>query len=160
MRLSVSELAEAYQENVFRAAFSICRNPDDAEDVVQDTFLAYMTSSRQFESREHIKAWLLRTAINKSKNISRSFWRKKREDFQDYMDSLPFKEPEDRQLVETVLALPKSYRVIIYLYYYEDYKVNEISELLHLPANTVKSRLYRGRKMLKDILREDWHDDE
>ena len=160
MRLPVSKLAEKYQENVFRAAFSVSRNPDDAEDVVQDTFLKYMESGRQFESEEHIKAWLLRTAMNRSKDLVHSFWHRNRGSFEEYMDSVSFEEPCDRELVETVLSLPEKYRIPIYLFYYEDYSVKEIAGILKLPESTAKSRLYRGRKMLKDILKEDWTDDE
>lgn len=53
MRIPVRELAEQHKDSIFRAASSICRNPEDAEDVVQETFLQYMESSRQFESVEH-----------------------------------------------------------------------------------------------------------
>lgn len=160
MRLSARELAEKYQENVFRAAFSVSQNQADAEDVVQDTFLKYMQSDRQFESEEHIKAWLLRTAISRSKDIIHTFWNKNRSSFEDYMESIPFQNPEDRELVETVLSLPKTYRIPIYLFYYEDYSVKEIADILKLSENTVKSRLYRGRKVLKKMLKEDWTDDE
>lgn len=160
MRLPVHELAEKYQENVFRAAFSVCKNRAEAEDIVQDTFLKYMESDRPFESEEHIKAWLLRTAINRSKDIIHTFWNRNRGSFEEYMESVPFQEPEDRELVETVLSLPKTYRIPIYLFYYEDYSVKEIADILKLSANTVKSRLYRGRKILKKILKEDWTDDE
>lgn len=62
-------LAQKYQDSVYRAAFSACKNPQDAEDAPQKTFLAYHRSSRQFESEEHIWAWLLRVAINKGKNL-------------------------------------------------------------------------------------------
>lgn len=153
-------MAAKYQNNVFRAAFSICRNPEDAKDIVQDTFLKYFESNRQFESEEHIKAWLLKTAINKSKNTLRTFWHRNRSTFEDYMDQLPFQEPEDQEMLETVMSLPEAYRIVIYLYYYEDYSVKEIAKVLGKPENTIKSHLYRARKTLKDILKEDWTDDE
>ena len=76
------------------------------------------------------------------------------------MQEITFQEPADRELVETVLSLPEKYRIILYLYYYEDYPVSEISEILHLSANAVKSRLYRGRQLLKTKLGEEWTDDE
>lgn len=160
MRISVDKLAAKYKDSVFRAAFSICQNPEDAEDIVQDTFLKYFESNRQFESEEHIKAWLLRTAINKSKNTLRTFWHRNRSTFEDYMDQLPFQEPEDHEMLETVMSLPEAYRIVIYLYYYEDYSVKEIAKVLGKPENTIKSHLYRARKTLKDILKEDWTDDE
>lgn len=160
MRLPVEKLAEKYKDSLFRAAFSVSKNPDDAEDVVQETFLQYMESSRQFESEEHIRAWLLRTAINKSKNVVRTFWHRNRTSLDDYLSGVPFQEPEDRELVEAVLSLPKLYRSVVYLYYYEDYSVQEIADMLRLSAGTVKTRLFRGRKLLKNTLGEGWSDDE
>ena len=155
MRLPVDELVKNYKDSIFRAAISVCRNVEDAEDVVQDTYIQYMNSSRQFESEEHIKAWLLRTAINKSKNIVTSFWHRNRVDIDEYLEETQFQEPEDRQLVKAVLSLPKQYRIVVHLYYQEDYQVKEIAEILNIPDGTVKSRLSRGRKILKDILKED-----
>jgi RNA polymerase sigma-70 factor (ECF subfamily) len=56
-----------YKNNVYVAAFSICKNASDAEDVVQDTFLKYYMTRKNFDSEQHIRAWLLRVAINKAK---------------------------------------------------------------------------------------------
>ena len=78
MRQSLEELIEAYQKSLYAAAFNICRNTDDANDVVQDTFIQYYTTKKQFQDEEHLKAWLLRVAINRAKDISRSFWKKNR----------------------------------------------------------------------------------
>jgi RNA polymerase sigma factor (sigma-70 family) len=160
MRLSAEYLVKQYQENLYLASFSICRNQQDAEDVVQDTFLNYLHTAKDFESEEHIKAWLIRVAVNKSKNILTTFWHRKKETLEDYMSSISFQEPEDPALTETVLALPKSYRIVIHLYYYEDYSVSEISKILSISESAVKNRLLRGRKMLKAELKEDWTDDE
>ena len=67
--------------------------------------------------------------------------------------------PEDRKLAEAVLSLPKKYRIIIHLYYYEDYSVREIGDVLNLTQSAVKNRLLRGRKMLKEMLKEEWADE-
>lgn len=160
MRLPVKELAEKYKDSIFRAAFSVSGNVEDAEDVVQETFIQYMESTREFESEEHIKAWLLRTAINKSKNIVRTFWHRNRTSMEDYMSGLQFREPEDRDLVDAVMSLPKMQRMVIYLYYYEDYSVSEIAKASGLSEAAVKGRLFRGRKMLKKMLGDGWNDDE
>ena len=84
MRQSLEELIEAYQKSLYAAAFNICRNTDDANDVVQDTFIQYYTTKKQFQDEEHLKAWLLRVAINRAKDISRSFWKKNRLAIEDY----------------------------------------------------------------------------
>ncbi|MCR5337075.1 MAG: RNA polymerase sigma factor [Lachnospiraceae bacterium] len=72
MREPVENLIKQHQKHLFAAAFSVCQNASDADDVVQDTFLKYHLSKKEFSSPEHIKAWLLRVAINKAKRkISR-----------------------------------------------------------------------------------------
>ena len=76
------------------------------------------------------------------------------------MDSLQFREPEDRDLAEAVMALPKKQRMVIYLYYYEDERVSEISEITGLSESAVKGQLFRARKKLKQMLGGDWNDDE
>ena len=63
-------------------------------------------------------------------------------------------------MFETVLGLPEKYRIVIHLFYYEEYSVQEISKVLKLSESNVKVRLSRGRQMLKDALKEDWEDDE
>ncbi len=159
MRLSMDDVIYKYKENIFRAALSISRNPQDAEDILQDTLLEYFQRDREFDSEEHIKAWLLRVATNKSKNIVLNFWHRNRVSLEEYMEEVPFQEPEDRKLAEAVLSLPKKYRIIIHLYYYEDYSVREIGDVLNLTQSAVKNRLLRGRKMLKEMLKEEWADE-
>lgn len=153
MRQPVEDLVRMYQENLFRAAFSVCRNQQDAEDVVQETFIRYMRSDRDFESEEHIKAWLLRTAINQAKNVVRSFWHRNRSGTDEFLEQTAFAKPEDRDLVQAVLALPEKYRVVLHLFYYEDESVSDIASLLKISESAVKNRLLRGRKMLKNMLK-------
>ena len=90
MKVPVQELMDRYRNNVYAAAFSICKNQADADDVVQDTFLQYYMTHKEFEHETHIRAWLLRVAINKAKNIQTSFWHRKRTTLEDYMETLPF----------------------------------------------------------------------
>lgn len=160
MRLPADYLVQSYQHDIFRAAFSVCGNRQDAEDAVQEAFFQYLKTDREFENESHIKAWLLRIAINKSKNILTSFWRKNRISWEEYMNEMSFQEPEDRVLVEAVMHLPQKYRVTIHLYYYEDYSVHEIAQILGVSESAVKNRLLRGRRMLKNDLKEAWEDDE
>ena len=65
MRIATEVLVEKYKDHLFAAAFNVCKNAADADDVVQDTFLQYHTTNRQFENEQHIRAWLIRVAINK-----------------------------------------------------------------------------------------------
>ena len=159
MRLPVQELMERYRNNLFVAAFQICKNREDAEDVVQDTFLQYHTDRKEYESEEHIRAWLLRVALNKAKNVNLTFWRRNKQPLEDYIEDLTFETKEASNLFEAVLALPEKYRVVIHLFYYEDYSVKEIAGVLKTSESNVKVRLSRGRGMLKEALKEEWEDD-
>jgi len=132
----------------------------DAEDVCQDTFLAYYRSHKEFDSEEHLKAWLLRTAVNKARNVCRAFWRRNRESMEDdYAWALATAPPEESDLLREVMCLPDKCRLIIHLFYYEDYSVREISKCLNCSEGTVKSQLHRGRELLKESLQEGWNND-
>lgn len=159
MRQSLHELAAMYQDNLFAVAFNICQNTQDAEDVIQDTFVQYYTTKKEFDSEEHIRAWLIRVAVNKAKNVTRTFWRRNKVSIEDFTETLAFETPESETLFETVMQLPKKYRIVIHLYYYEDYSVGEIAKILKLSESNVKTRLMRGRAKLREVLKEEWDDD-
>lgn len=147
MRLSVDDAVQKYRDRLFAAAFSICRNPMDADDAVQDALVKYHTLGLDYADETHIKAWLLRVTINHAKNITSSFWRKRAVAWEEYMDELAFEEPEDNRLFEAVMRLPQKYRAVIHLFYYEEYSIREIAEIMRCRAGTVKSQLNRGRKL-------------
>lgn len=160
MRQPVQELIGRYQDNLYAAAFSVCKNAEDARDVVQDTFIQYHTSNKDFENEQHIRAWLIRVAVNKAKNITMTFWRKNRQSLDDYVETLTFETTQSRNLFETVIGLPEKYRIVIHLFYYEDYTIREIAEILRVSESNVKVRLTRARAMLRKILQEEWENDE
>ena len=160
MRLPVEVLCERYKDNLYAAAFNVCRNSADAEDIVQDALLQYHYSTLEFESEEHMRAWLLRVAINKAKNSVRSFWNRRTTGLEDYCETLVFETPESHDLFETVMKLPESYRIVLHLFYFEDYSIRETAEILGQSEGSVKVRLSRARAMLKNLLREEWDYDE
>ena len=159
MRMETQALAENYRDRLFAAAFQVCGNAADAEYAAQEALLRYHASEKQFESEQHIRAWLLRVAINCAKNISRSFFRRNTVPLEAYMETLEFDSGESRDIFREVMALPEKYRLVIHLYYYEDYTVAEIGEILGLTESNVKVRLSRGRQLLKKALQEVWDDE-
>ena len=160
MKLPVQDLMNMYKNNVYAAAFSICKNASDAEDVVQDTFLQYYMIHKNFDNEQHIRAWLLRVAINKAKNIQSSFWRRNGMPLDDFIETLSFETPETKGLFEEVMKLPEKYRVAVHLFYYEDYSIKEIAKILRTTESNIKVRLSRGRAKLKDALKEGWEDEQ
>lgn len=159
MRLSADEAFRRYGDRVFSAAFSVCQNREDADDVVQDTFIKYYTRNEDYIDDSHLKAWLLRVAINCAKDITGAFWRRNRVSWEEYMEQLEFVQPEDKSLFQAVMELPEKYRLVIHLFYYEEYSIAEIAALLRSTQGTVKARLSRGRTLLKSMLTEDGNHD-
>ena len=151
-------ICEKYGDRLYAAAFNICRQPQDAEDAVQDAFIALYRSDKEFESEEHMKAWLFRVTVNAAKSTIRLFWNRNRTSYEDYMESLVFEDASDKTLMDEVLALPEKYRIVLHLHYFEEYKTREIADILKISENTVKTRLLNGRKLLKTKL-EGWEDE-
>ena len=160
MRIPIQVLVEKYRGNLYAAAFNICKNKADAEDIVQETFIQYYSTDKEYDDEQHIRAWLLRVAINRAKNVNHSFWRRNRQSLEDYMVEAVFETPELADVFQAVMGLPEKYRIVIHLFYYEDYSINEIAEIMNLSVSNVKVRLSRGRKLLKHVLKEGWDDDE
>ena len=159
MAIDIMEICTKYGDRLYAAAFNITRQRQDAEDAVQEALLRLFRSDKEFESEEHIKAWLIRVTINIAKSTCTSFWHRNRVPYEDYMDEIPFEEESDRDLMEAVLSLPDKYRIIVHLHYYEGYKTREIADTLKLSENTVKTRLLQSRKLLKTKL-EGWQDED
>lgn len=160
MKLPVEVLIEKYKNNIYAVAFNICKNKYDAEDVVQDTFIQYLSHKKDFQSEQHIRAWIIRVAINKAKNKNNLFFRRNSLPLEDYMETLTFESDESHELFEAVMKLPEKYRIVIHLFYYEDYSVQEIADILKITQTNVKVRLSRGRLSLRKTLKEAWNNDE
>lgn len=148
----IEKAVRNYSKAMLNAAYSILRSTDDAEDAVQDAFLKYIQKRPTFNSAEHEKAWLLRVAINIAKNMLKSSERK---NLPMICEDIPNKQFSDNTVaaLRCVLKLEEKYRIIIHLYYYEEYSLKEIASILQLPLATVGTRLSRGRKILKTMLK-------
>lgn len=145
--------AEKYIDTVYRVAFSMLKNPHDADDMTQDTFMKLYTSNVSYMSDEHVKNWLIKVTVNGCKNFFRARWRH-HDDIDSYAQSLGFESKEQSDLFYAIHSLDKKYAVIIHLHYFEGYSCKEIGDLLGIPENSVSTRLRRARGKLKEILTE------
>jgi RNA polymerase sigma-70 factor (ECF subfamily) len=135
-----------YADMVYRLALVRTRSKTDAEDVLQEVFLRYLKNPPVFRETEHAKAWMLRTTIHCSITLLTSAWRRKTVPEQEGKSA-----PEnDDEVYRVVLELPVKYRTAVHLYYYEDYDVSEIAQLMHAQSSTVKSWLFRARAQLRE----------
>jgi RNA polymerase sigma-70 factor (ECF subfamily) len=134
---------------VYRLALAQMKSKHDAEDVLQDVFIRYISKPRVFESEEHRKAWLIRVTINRSKSLL-SAWFRKNEPLD---ENIVFETAEQSDLFEYLTLLPQKYRSVIHLFYSEDLSVKEISEILNAKESTVRAWLTRARSILRKKLK-------
>lgn len=147
--INMKQIIDEYADMVYRIALTRCRCIENAEDVFQEVFMRFSIKSPKFESKEYEKAWLIRVTINLTKNVRESAWNRKvvRLD-----ESIVFNTKEENDVYSTVCELPQNYRTVIYLFYYEGYKVKEISNILNKNEGTIKTWLFRAREILKEKL--------
>jgi len=155
------EIAEIYARHIktiYRVCFAYMKNSADTEDAVQDTFVKLIRYSTVFESEEHEKAWLIRTASNVCKDILKAWWRK-RENLEDYEHLHGTGGIVIDDTLKVVMSLPDKYKTVVYLYYYEGYTSVEIAELLHKPQSTIRNYLHEARNVLRQQLGSDFDEE-
>ena len=154
----IEEIYRRQSKTVYRVCFAYLKSAADAEDALQDTFLQLIRKGPAFESEEHEKAWLIRTASNICLNVLRHWWRK-REDIDELYELAGPENKESGDVLRAVMALPDRYRIVIYLYYYEGYSTVEIAKMLNRPESTVRNHLHEARARLKEALGEDFDEE-
>lgn len=151
----VLEFYERYYEMVWRICLVQFGNSHDAYDAAQETFVRLMNYKKSFRNEEHVKAWLIRTAVNYCKDVMKSSHRKKEiclieeKSLEDAMISNEYAE-----VYETMMTLPQKYRIILFLYYYEGYSLKEIAGMFKMNASTLRSRFARAKEVMKQYLEE------
>lgn len=152
----IEKAVQNYSKAMFYGAYSVLKSIHDAQDAVQEAFLKYIRKRPDFNDSEHEKAWLIRVTINIAKNMLKSSERNNLPVCEDILyDQVDDFQNREHEVLDCVLNLEEKYRIIIHLYYYEDYSIKEIASILHLPLATVETRLSRGRKILKTMLKGD-----
>lgn len=150
----IEKIVRKYADLVYRVAFTILKNKSDTEDVFQEVFMKICTEDVKFINEEHQKAWIIRVTKNKCLDFLKRSCNKNKSELD---ENIQKEEPEDNsEVLHEVMKLPDKYRIIIYLFYYEGYKISEISSLLEINESTLKSRLVKAREILKENLKEEF----
>ena len=148
----VERAVELHSDTVRRLCMIHLKNYADTEDIFQTVFLKYALSSVLFESEEHERAWFIRVTINACKDLLKSFFHSRTVSLDELMEQPAALPPDHREVIEAVLALPQKYRDFVYLHYFEDYTVPQISRILGKKVNTIYTLLTRSRRMLREKL--------
>ncbi|MBD5135219.1 MAG: RNA polymerase sigma factor [Lachnospiraceae bacterium] len=146
---------EENKDAMFRLAYSIVLNQQDAEDIVSEAVLKGYSHLEDLKNAKKMKAWLFQILVNESKACL-----KKRSRMDLVEDSSLFEDNGDNKennydLLEFVCRLDDIYKEVVILYYFEDFNVKEIANILDISEGTIKSRLSRARAKLKEFLEND-----
>ena len=137
-----------YGNMLFKIAYLYTGNSADAEDILQDVFMKYLSGKYRFKDEAHEKAWFIRVTQNKSLDyIKRSS--AKNISLEDIDYAVADDGAEATDILRKVLELPEKYKSSVILYYYYDYSVKEIAKTLKISVSAVKMRLKRSREILK-----------
>ena len=151
----VTKAVNEYSGTIYKAAFHITCNKDDAYDVCQDVFLRLFNNFEKIKDDEHLKAWLIRVAVNCAKSYCTKGFKKNTVPIDDVNENELIAKNKEDNTIDKVLKLPEKYRVVIHLFYYQEMSIEEISGTLQIGKSAVKTRLSRGRKLLEKIIREE-----
>lgn len=150
--MELKDIFERQHKRVYRIAMLMLNNVSDAEDAVQNVFLKYIEKGSSFEDIEHEKAWFITVTRNYCKDQLKNFW-KRNVDMGDIPEQIQ-EEEQDNELLEHIMKLPDKYKEVIYLFYYEDYSIKEMSKILDRKESTIQTQLKTARDKLKKVIQE------
>ena len=150
-----AQAARTYGDAVYRVAYHALGSPQDSEDVMQTVLLRLYECKKEFESEEHMKHWLLRVAVNESRKLMRSLWRRTSVPLEEWQETAVPEDPVKAEVLQAVMALEPKFRVAVYLYYYEGLSVAETAVAMKANVSTVQTWLLRARARLRKELTEE-----
>lgn len=153
-RAEIEGILEQYGDMIYRVAYLQLKSRDRADDIYQEVCLRLLKRQSGFDGEEHLRAWLLRATHDCCRDFWKSAWYRRVSLDDELLREIPEtpSEQETGFLTECMQRLPEKYRIILHLYYYEEYSIKEVAELLTMKESTVASRLSRGRSRLKKIV--------
>lgn len=159
----LKQLMQAHGDYLVKLSYIYVKSWSIAEEIVQDVFVKFFETQQQFEQRASVKTYLAKMTINKSHDhlrsvsgrlkILRQMWQTARQS-QPSVEQETLERLAKNEIADAVFQLPLKYREVVALYYYEEFTSREIAALLDVSENTVKTRLRRGRELLKPKLKD------
>ena len=150
--IQLSNAMKTCGDTVYRLALCRMQNITDAEDVYQDVFLRLMKQEADSWDAEHMKAWLIRTTLNRCADLHRFRLRRNILSLEEIPELAGEADESRMEVWEAVARLPEKLRIPVHLYYGEGYSTEEIAAMTGVPAATVRTRLHRAREKLRNLL--------
>ncbi|MET1177338.1 sigma-70 family RNA polymerase sigma factor [Peribacillus simplex] len=153
----LDEIMSLYGQDILQLVYSYVKDPVVAEDLTQEIFIKCYKALSTYNQQSNIRTWLWRIAINHCKDYRKSWYFRKvstAEEEQEWtstddVEEEVIQQDEDRQLAVAVIELPIQYRELIYLHYFQEMKLKEISEITGVKLGTVKTRMRQAKRRLK-----------
>ena len=144
----IEQIVDTYGNMLFRLCLLTLGNASDAEDAVQETLIRYFQKAPLFENTEHEKAWLIKVATNKCKDMLRFYKRHSCvniEEINEYTQDFT-----SYGIIDALMGTPEKFRTVLLLYYVEGYSIEEIAKIIGKTSSAVKMRLQKGRRLLRE----------
>ena len=161
----IDQLMQEYSDDILHLVYTYVKNRTTAEDLTQEIFLKCYEKLNQFNQQATLKTWVYRIASNHCKDYLRSWHYRKITLSDKILDYIPSKSKqveeeiiansEENILTNAVMNLPLKYREVVFLHYYEELSLAEISKITTVNINTIKTRLKRAKEILKDKMIEE-----
>ncbi|OIJ20150.1 RNA polymerase factor sigma C [Anaerobacillus alkalidiazotrophicus] len=161
----IDQLMHEYSDGILHLVYTYVKNRATAEDLTQEIFIKCYEKLNQFNQQATIKTWVYRIASNHCKDYLRSWHYRKITLSDKILDYIPSKskqveeeiitKSEENSLTNAVMNLPLKYREVVFLHYYEELSIAEISKITTVNINTIKTRLKRAKELLKDKMIEE-----
>lgn len=155
----IDEYIKRYGRRLYGLCHYLCSNSFDADDLYQETWLKVIRHIDKYDPVREFEPWLTKICVNTYRNRLRRIVRSPLLDFPSseekdrLLDSIPAPESKDYTLLhETVARLPDKLRLAVVLFYFQEMNLSSTAEILKIPVGTVKSRLNKARKLLKEVL--------
>lgn len=147
----LQKIIDKYAETIYRIAFEYLRIKSDAEDIVQEVLIKYMLNKKKFKDENHERNWIIRVTSNYSNNLKKSGWKRYTIPIN---EDLRLEYEYQYEIFGYLDLLKDKYRSVVQLYYFQDISIKQISKILDISEDSVKTRLKRARKMMKKIINE------
>ena len=154
----MEKIVNTYGDMLFRLCLVMLTNSSDAEDAIQETMLTYLQKAPAFRDAEHQKAWLITVATNKCKDILRFRTRHPVVSAENTTENSGIftKDTSNSGILEALMTLPEKFRLVLILYYVEEYPMKDIARIIGKTTSAVKMRLQKGRKLLLEIYQKEY----
>lgn len=150
----IETIVNRYGDMLYRLCILMLKNESDAEDVVQETIIKYYRKAPSFTDSDHEKAWLLRVATNGCRDLLR--YRVRHPLAEEEQIAVASADSPDSGILEALASLPEKYKLVLALYYIEEYRIEDIAKIIGRTPSAVKMRLQKGRSLLGKIYREEY----